>query len=90
MMTYSAQNMRKGWGDSAGLFVGRRETVESVTMETMALQIVAITVTTNQEHGCSALQTSVSYAKIAGDVRRRSFIWEISAYISRRKETCFD
>jgi hypothetical protein len=63
MMTHSVRNMPNGQGDGGGLFVGRLETVESVKMETRAGQIVAIMVTTNQEQGCSTLQSLVFYAK---------------------------
>jgi hypothetical protein len=64
MMTGSVQNMRNMWGDGVGLFSCGWETVGSVKMGRMAIQISAIEAAASQAKSCCPLQISVSYAKL--------------------------
>jgi hypothetical protein len=79
MMTCGVQNMRNGPGDGGRLFACVRETAESLEMETIAVQLVAITVATNQEYYCFHAPDLGTLRKIADDVRRSRSIWEIPA-----------
>ena len=77
MMTCGVQNIGNGRGNGGRLFAGRRETVESLNMETIAVQLVAITVATNQEYYCFHAPDLGTLRKIADAVRWQSSIGEI-------------
>jgi hypothetical protein len=76
MTTGSVKSLQNVWGDGGNLLARGRETVGSVKMGTMAAQIVALTAVANQESLCRSPNLGILY-KMAGDVRRRTFIWEI-------------
>src|SRR5271170_356564 len=67
-MAYSVkwwgQRMRNGRGDGGGLSAGHRETVQSVKMEKMALEISAIEAAYNQENTCCTLHSMICYARL--------------------------
>jgi hypothetical protein len=76
--TGSVKSLRKVRGDGGSLFAGRRNTAESVKMGAIAVPLIAFAVAMNQEFLFHAPDLG-RLRKIARDVRRRSFIWEIPA-----------
>ena len=63
MTRTSGEMVRKTWETGVGLFACGRETVGSVKMGVIAVQIVAISVAANPEQGWTKLHVTVCYSK---------------------------